>query len=58
LGLAPRSHWIGAAIILVLLVYGWWMTHMTPRLDRLTNYAWHSALGRLWPGQACTSILT
>jgi cytochrome b561 len=38
-------HWIGAAIILVLLVHGWWMTHMTPRPDRLANYAWHSALG-------------
>src|SRR3982074_2927525 len=38
-------HWIGAAIILVLLVHGWWMTHMTPRPERLANYAWHSALG-------------
>jgi Prokaryotic cytochrome b561 len=42
---AKALHWIGAAIILVLLVHGWWMTHMTPRPDRLTNYAWHSALG-------------
>jgi cytochrome b561 len=38
-------HWISAAVILVLLVHGWWMTHMTPRPDRLANYAWHSALG-------------
>jgi len=32
-------------MILVLLVHGWWMTHMTPRPERLANYAWHSALG-------------
>ena len=42
---AKVLHWIGAAIILVLLVHGWWMTHMTPRPERLANYAWHSALG-------------
>src|SRR5258705_809472 len=42
---AKVLHWVGAAMILVLLVHGWWMTHMTPRPDRLANYAWHSALG-------------
>jgi cytochrome b561 len=42
---AKILHWIGAAIILVLLIHGWWMTHMTPRPERLANYAWHSALG-------------
>ena len=42
---AKAFHWIGAALMLLLLVHGWWMTHMTPRLDRLANYAWHSALG-------------
>ena len=42
---AKVLHWVGAAIILILLVHGWWMTHMTPRLERLINYAWHSALG-------------
>jgi cytochrome b561 len=42
---AKALHWIGAALILVLLVHGWWMTHLTPRPDRLANYAWHSALG-------------
>ena len=36
---------IGAAIILVLLAHGCWMTHMTPRPDRLANDAWRSALG-------------
>jgi cytochrome b561 len=42
---AKALHWIGAAIIIVLLAHGWWMTHVTPRPDRLANYAWHSALG-------------
>jgi cytochrome b561 len=43
--LAKVFHWAGAAIILILLAHGWWMTHMTPRPERLANYAWHSALG-------------
>jgi cytochrome b561 len=42
---AKALHWIGAAAILVLLAHGCWMTHMTPRPERLANYAWHSALG-------------
>jgi cytochrome b561 len=42
---AKLLHWIGALAILVLLVHGWWMTHVTPRPERLTNYAWHAALG-------------
>ena len=42
---AKALHWVGAAMILILLVHGWWMTHMTPRPERLANYAWHSALG-------------
>ena len=32
-------------MILILIVHGWWMTHMTPRPERLANYAWHAALG-------------
>jgi cytochrome b561 len=42
---AKLLHWIGAAAILTLLIHGWWMTHLTPRPDRVANYAWHSALG-------------
>ena len=36
---------VGAILILLLLGHGWWMTHVTPRPDRLANYAWHAALG-------------
>ena len=39
-------HWLGAALILVLLAHGWWMTHfVAPGPDRGLNYAWHAALG-------------
>jgi cytochrome b561 len=42
---AKALHWIAALAILLLLGHGWWMTHMTPRPERLANYAGHSALG-------------
>jgi cytochrome b561 len=38
-------HWLGAALIIVLLAHGWWMTHMTPRPERLANYNLHAAIG-------------
>ena len=38
-------HWLGAIAILVLLLHGWWMVHMTPRPERAVNYAWHAAIG-------------
>ena len=38
-------HWLAALAILLLLVHGWWMTHLAPRPDRLAHYAGHSALG-------------
>jgi cytochrome b561 len=38
-------HWLGAALIVVLLAHGWWMTHFAPRPDRLANYGPHAALG-------------
>jgi cytochrome b561 len=38
-------HWIGAVLIVMLLLHGWWMTHMTARPDRLANYGLHAALG-------------
>jgi cytochrome b561 len=42
---AIALHWIGAAFIILLLAHGWWMTHMTPRPERLANYAGHAAMG-------------
>jgi cytochrome b561 len=42
---AKLLHWIGALAVLVLLVHGWWMVHMTPRPERFANYLWHAALG-------------
>jgi cytochrome b561 len=42
---AKLLHWVGAIAILVLLVHGWWMTHMAARPDRIANYNWHAALG-------------
>jgi cytochrome b561 len=42
---AKTLHWVAAVMILLLLAHGWWMTHMTPRPERLANYAGHSALG-------------
>ena len=38
-------HWVGAALIFLLLGHGWWMTHFAPRPDRLAHYAGHAALG-------------
>jgi cytochrome b561 len=42
---AKTLHWVAAVMILLLLGHGWWMTHVTPRPERLANYAGHSALG-------------
>jgi cytochrome b561 len=38
-------HWLGAALILLLLTHGWWMTHMAPRPERAEHYAGHAAMG-------------
>ena len=42
---AKALHWIAAIAILVLLIHGWWMTHVTPRPERFAHYNWHAALG-------------
>ena len=42
---AKLLHWIGAILIVLLLVHGWWMTHMAARPDRLAHYTGHAALG-------------
>lgn len=43
---ARLLHWLAAAVVLVLLVHGWWMTHVVPVSPaRLANFSWHAALG-------------
>lgn len=42
---ARASHWIGAALVLFLIAYGWWMTHMPERAARLGHYHLHSIVG-------------
>jgi cytochrome b561 len=42
---ARALHWIGAALVLFLIAYGWWMTHMPERAARLDHYHLHSIVG-------------
>jgi cytochrome b561 len=45
-GIGARAlHWIGAALVLFLIVYGWWMTHLAERGARLGHYHLHSIVG-------------
>jgi len=39
---ARAFHWIGAALVLFLIAYGWWLTHMPERGARLGHYHLHS----------------
>ena len=38
-------HWTGAALVLFLIAYGWWMTHMPERAARIGHYHLHSIVG-------------
>lgn len=42
---AKLFHWSSAALILFLVGYGWWMTHLLERAGRLTHYQMHSLIG-------------
>jgi len=44
-GLAKLFHWLSALLILFLVGYGWWMTHVPERAVRLAHYQWHSVIG-------------
>src|ERR1700692_1620887 len=39
---AKLLHWLGAALILVLLIHGWWMPHLVARPDRVIPQPWMS----------------
>jgi cytochrome b561 len=44
-GTASKAlHWIGAALILFLLIHGWIMVGL-PREMRFGNYSWHASFG-------------
>lgn len=48
-GAAARLfHWIGAAVVAVLIGHGWWMTHQAVREQRFANYGWHADLGYIF----------
>ncbi|MGC2518688.1 MAG: cytochrome b [Burkholderiales bacterium] len=38
-------HWIGAALVLVLLAHGEWMADFAPREVRFEHYLWHASVG-------------
>jgi cytochrome b561 len=42
---AKLFHWLSALLILFLVGYGWWMTHLLERAGRLTHYQLHSVIG-------------
>ncbi len=42
---AKAFHWLSAALILFLVGYGFWMTHLAERAGRLAHYQWHSLIG-------------
>ena len=45
--LSQLFHWIGAALVLALIIHGWWMVEIAPRADRFTHYSWHGSIGYL-----------
>ena len=42
---AKLFHWLSAALVVFLVGYGFWMTHLVERAGRLTHYQWHSVIG-------------
>jgi cytochrome b561 len=38
-------HWLAAALVLVLILHGFWMTGFAPRGAHFPHYAWHASLG-------------
>src|SRR5262245_36968288 len=38
-------HWVAAALVLVLVTHGYWMTVFAPRGAHFPHYAWHASVG-------------
>jgi len=38
-------HWVAAALILVLVAHGYWMTDFAPRGSHVPHYMWHASVG-------------
>ena len=38
-------HWAAAALVLYLLIHGWWMTEFAPRASRFGHYEAHASVG-------------
>ena len=38
-------HWVAAALILVLVAHGYWMTDFAPRDSHVPHYMWHASVG-------------
>lgn len=43
--IAKFFHWVSALLVLFLVGYGWWMTHLVERAGRLGHYRQHSVIG-------------
>jgi cytochrome b561 len=42
---AKLFHWVGAVVVVFLIVFGWWMTHAAERSGRFSLYQLHSVVG-------------
>jgi cytochrome b561 len=42
---AKLFHWVGAVLVVFLLVFGWWMTHAAERSGRFSFYQLHTVIG-------------
>jgi cytochrome b561 len=42
---AKLFHWVGAVLVVFLIVFGWWMTHAAERSSRFSLYQLHSVVG-------------
>lgn len=43
--MAKTFHWAVAALVIYSIGYGWWMTHVAERAERMALYQSHSSIG-------------